>query len=165
MSTTAEPGRRRPCDRSALEDSVSTNRNKPYNKIAHTCPEMCTKERTSIHPHYRLIRLAPISIYKLCTSTLQALCKPACMCYSNYQKHVYITSYKKLHKMATTKRSHLSSGFYQLPNSLSSIDYDEDTPRKSTKLEIVDELPQGVYQVERLVAERKRVRHQTGSYR
>ena len=67
--------------------------------------------------------------------------------------------------MATTKRSRPSSGFYQLLNSLSSIDYDEDTPRKSTKLEIVDKLPQGVYKVERLVAERKRVRHQTGSYR
>ena len=108
----------------------------------------------SIYPHYRLIRLAPISIYKLCTSTLQALCKPACMCYSKYQKHVYITMVtKKLHKMATTKCSRPSSGFYQLLNSLSSIDYDEDTPRKSTKLEIVDELPQGVYKVERLVAE------------
>ena len=58
----------------------------------------------------------------------------------------------------STKRSCPSSGFYQLLDSLSSIDYDEDTPRKSTKLEIVDELPQGVYIVERLVAELKRVR-------
>ena len=65
---------------------------------------------------------------------------------------------KKLHKMATTKRSRPSSGFYQLLNSLSSVDYDQDTPRKSRKLKVVHELPQGVYKVERLVAERKRVR-------
>ena len=40
-----------------------------------TCPEMCTEPRTPIHFYYRLIRLAPISIYKLCTSYLQATYK------------------------------------------------------------------------------------------
>ena len=47
----------------------------------------------------------------------------------------------------TTKHSCTSSGFYQLLNSLSSVDSDEDTPTKSRKLEVVDELPQGVYKV------------------
>ena len=60
---------------------------------------------------------------------------------------------KKLHKMATTKRSRPSSGFYQLLNSLSSVDYDQEIE----KLKVVHELPQGAYKVERLVAERKRV--------
>ena len=63
---------------------------------------------------------------------------------------------KKLHKMAT-KCSRPSSEFYQLLNSLSSVDYDQGTPRKS-KLKVVHELPQGGYKVERLVAECKRVR-------
>ena len=66
--------------------------------------------------------------------------------------------------MATTKRSRPSNGFYQLLNSLSSVDYNHDTG-KSRKLEIVDELPQGVYKVERLVAERKRISHQSDSYK
>ena len=63
--------------------------------------------------------------------------------------------------MATTKRSRPSSGFYRLLDSLSNLDYDQDTPRKSRKLHVVGELPQGVYRVERLVAERKKVVHQT----
>ena len=49
--------------------------------------------------------------------------------------------------MMTTKRSHTSSGFYQLLIFLSGVDYDKDNPRKSRKLEVVDELPQGVYKV------------------
>ena len=85
------------------------------------------------------------------------------MCYSNYKKHnIHHCGNKKLHKIATTKRSCPSSGFYQ---SLSSVDYDQDTPAKSRKLKVVDELPQGVYKVERLVAERKRVRYQNGTSR
>ena len=67
--------------------------------------------------------------------------------------------------MATTKRSRPSSGFYRVLNSLSSVDYFQDNPRKKRKIEIVDDLPQGVYKVERLVAERKRVRYQNGSYK
>ena len=59
--------------------------------------------------------------------------------------------------MATIKRSRPSSGFYRLLDSLSSLDDDQDTPRKSRKLYVVGELPRGVYRVEKLVAECKRV--------
>ena len=41
---------------------------------ASSCPEICTMTRSPIHFYYRLIRLVPISIYKQCTSHLQALC-------------------------------------------------------------------------------------------
>ena len=66
--------------------------------------------------------------------------------------------------MVTTKRSQPSSGFCHLLDSLSSLDYDQDTPRKSRKLYVVGELPQGVYRVERLVPERKRVNGALNTY-
>ena len=39
------------------------------------CPEICTMTRSPIHFYYRLIRLAPISNYKQCTSMVQATYK------------------------------------------------------------------------------------------
>ena len=55
------------------------------------CPEICIETRTSIHFYHRLIRLAPISIYKHCTSYLQALCSNRYRGYGRFLNNAHQT--------------------------------------------------------------------------
>ena len=60
--------------------------------------------------------------------------------------------------MATNKRPRPSTGFYKALNSLSSAElYEHNVVQKKTKLQVSDDLPLGVYKVERLVATRTKV--------
>ena len=59
--------------------------------------------------------------------------------------------------MATSKRCP-TTGFYKALNSLSSAElYEHTTTTKRPRLQVSDDLPQGMYKVERLVAERTTV--------
>ena len=60
-----------------------------------SCPEMCIEPRTPIYFYYRLIRLAPISIYKLSTSYLQAPCSNGYLGYRRILNNAHRTSRKK----------------------------------------------------------------------
>ena len=60
-----------------------------------SCPEMCIEPRTPIYFYYRLIRLAPISIYKLSTSYLQAHCSNRYLGYWRILNNAHRTSRKK----------------------------------------------------------------------
>ena len=55
-------------------------------------PEMCTEPRTPIYFYYRLIRLSPISIYKLCTNYLQAPCSNRYLGYGRILNNTHRTS-------------------------------------------------------------------------
>ena len=60
--------------------------------------------------------------------------------------------------MSTNKRQRPSPGFYKALNSLSSAElYIAQSVSKKTTLHVSDDLPEGVYKVERLVAERTTV--------
>ena len=56
---------------------------------------MCIEPRTPIYFYYRLIRLAPISIYKLSTSYLQAPCSNRYLGYRRILNNAHRTSRKK----------------------------------------------------------------------
>ena len=63
----------------------------PVHKNLLTRPEICTMTRSPIHFYYRLIRLAPISIYKQCISHLQALCSNRCHGYGRILNNAHQT--------------------------------------------------------------------------
>ena len=58
--------------------------------------------------------------------------------------------------MAGNKRARPSEGFYKALNSLSSADLELNIPKQSKQLKVYEQLPDGIFKVERLVAQRLR---------
>ena len=66
--------------------------------------------------------------------------------------------------MPGNKHTRPPGGFYSILNSLSSADLELDVPRQTNQLKVHTNLPDGVFRVERLVAQRLKVSHQTYNY-
>ena len=63
--------------------------------------------------------------------------------------------------MAGNKRTRPPEGFYSALNSLSSADLELDIPGQTKQLKVHANLPDDIFRVERLVAQRLKVSHQT----
>ena len=63
--------------------------------------------------------------------------------------------------MAENKRTRPPEGFYSTLNSLSGADLESDISGQTKQLKVHEKLPDGVFRVERLVAERLKVTNQT----